>query len=309
MPLQGERSTGAQDKQHDKLVQRLAQMLTKLNQGESLEPAALAREFNVTPRTIQRDLNERFSYLPLQKTERGYTLDPSYLGRLDWSDLQRFASLAGVRHLFPTLNDDFLRELFDNRSQSAFLVKGHHYEDLSAHGTLFRQLEAAVLERRCVEFRYSRTGQTSKLYSDVQPHKLVNHKGIWYLAAKDGDKLKTFALTRIERQFTLEQTFEPDPQLEATLTQNDGIWLSENRTEVVLKIDAAVAGYFKRRKLIANQVIEKELEDGSLLVSAKVGHANQILPIVRYWIPHIRVISPEGLQTQLVDELMAYAAK
>jgi hypothetical protein len=37
----------------------------------------------------------------------------------------------------------------------------------------------------------------------------------------------------------------------------------------VLKINGEVAGYFKRRKLIANQVIEKELEDGGLLVSAK----------------------------------------
>jgi hypothetical protein len=33
-------------------------------------------------------------------------------------------------------------------------------------------------------------------------------------------------------------------------------------------------------------------------VSAKVGHLNQVVPIVRYWIPHIRIISPEGLQAQ-----------
>jgi hypothetical protein len=67
-----------------------------------------------------------------------------------------------------------------------------------------------------------------------------------------------------------------------------------------------VAGYFKRRKLIANQVIEKELEDGGLIVSARVGHVNQVLPIVRYWIPHIRVISPEGLQMELDRELARY---
>jgi hypothetical protein len=74
----------------------------------------------------------------------------------------------------------------------------------------------------------------------------------------------------------------------------------------VLKVDREVAGYFKRRKLIANQVIEKELEDGGLIVSAKVGHPNQVLPIVRYWIPHLRVISPEGLQAELERELTRY---
>ncbi len=64
-----------------------------------------------------------------------------------------------------------------------------------------------------------------------------------------------------------------------------------------------MAGYFKRRKLIANQLIEKELEDGGLILSAKVGHPNQVVPIVRYWIPQIRIISPEGLQAEMESEI------
>jgi hypothetical protein len=72
------------------------------------------------------------------------------------------------------------------------------------------------------------------------------------------------------------------------------------------RIAREIAGYFKRRKLIANQIIEKELENGGLIVSARVGHVNQVLPIVRYWISHIRVISPEGLQAELEKELKGY---
>lgn len=68
-----------------------------------------------------------------------------------------------------------------------------------------------------------------------------------------------------------------------------------------------VASYFKRRRLIANQAIEKELEDGGLIVSAKVGHLNQILPIVRYWIPHIRIISPETLMEGELAEYLKRA--
>ncbi len=52
---------------HDTLVYRLAQMLVKLNQGEKLDPQKLADEFGVNFRTIQRDLNVRFAYLPLEK--------------------------------------------------------------------------------------------------------------------------------------------------------------------------------------------------------------------------------------------------
>ena len=48
------------------------------------------------------------------------------------------------------------------------------------------------------------------------------------------------------------------------------------------------------------------LEDGGLIVSAKVAHINQILPTVRQWIPHIRIISPEGLQAEMERGMQGY---
>ena len=109
---------------HDTLVHRLAMMLIKLNQGESLDPRVLAEEFGVNLRTIQRDLNERFGYLPLEKAEGRYRLDPAFLGKLSAKDIERFAGLAGVKGLFPSLSNEFLRDIFDSRVHSAFLVKG-----------------------------------------------------------------------------------------------------------------------------------------------------------------------------------------
>ena len=85
------------DRSHDTLVYRLAQILVKLNQGERLDPQELADEFGVNLRTIQRDLNERFAYLPLEKSDGRYHLDPAFLGKLSTRDIERFASLAGVR--------------------------------------------------------------------------------------------------------------------------------------------------------------------------------------------------------------------
>ena len=96
-----ERSILMTSNNHDTLVYRLAQMLVKLNQGERLDPSALADEFGVNLRTIQRDLNARFAYLPLQKTDGYYHLDPTFLGKLSTKDIERFAGLAGIRGLFP----------------------------------------------------------------------------------------------------------------------------------------------------------------------------------------------------------------
>lgn len=290
---------------HDTLVYRLTQILVKLNQGERLDPLALADEFGVNRRTIQRDLNVRFAYLPLQKSDGRYHLDPAFLGKLSTRDIERFASLAGVRGLFPSLSDDFLGDIFDSRMQSALLVKGHNYEDLAGSEDVFRQLERAIVGCCHVSFDYVKD-EGRKSYIAVAPLKLMNHKGIWYLVARDGDRLKTFSFARVERLSQLDTRFAHDPEIERKLKEEDGIWLGDEKREIVIKIAREVAGYFKRRKLIANQVIEKELEDGGLIVSARVGHVNQVLPIVRYWIPHIRIISPEGLQAELERDLRDY---
>lgn len=290
---------------HDTLVYRLAQMLVKLNQGEKLDPGALAEEFGVNLRTIQRDLNERFAYLPLQKTDGHYHLDATFLGKLSSKDIERFASLAGVRGLFPSLSDEFLRDIFDSSVQEALLIKGHHYENLAGREQTFRALEKAIVARQNVAFDYLKTDGV-KSYATVSPYKLLNLKGIWYLAAVDGDKLKTFSFTKIEKLKLLDTTFAWSKEVDTKLETEDGIWFAESQHEVVLKISANVAGYFKRRKLIANQVIEKELADGGLLISAKVGHPNQVLPIIRYWIPHIRIVSPELWQSDLERGVLDY---
>ena len=290
---------------HDTLVYRLAQMLVKLNQGEKLDPYALADEFGVNLRTIQRDLNQRFAYLPLQKSEGRYHLDPTFLGKLSTKDIERFAGLAGVRGLFPSLNDDFLRDIFDTRVQGALLVKGHHYENLTGKEQQFRDIERAIVDHHQVAFDYQKA-EGVKHYIAVSPYKLVNHKGIWYLAGLDEEKLKTFSFSKIGSLRVLESGFTWSKDIDTRLAEEDGIWFSEQPQEVVLKIDREVAGYFKRRKLIANQVIEKELADGGLLLSAKVGHPDQILPVIRYWLPHIRVISPESWQRELEQGLAEY---
>lgn len=290
---------------HDTLVRRLAMMLVKLNQGESLNPQELAEEFAVNLRTIQRDINQRFSYLPLEKVDGKYRMSPAFLGRLTLKDVDHFASLAGVGGLFPALSTEFLREIFDSRVESALMVKGHSYENLTGKAPIFRDIEKAIIARRRISFSYKKD-DVDKHFNDVEPYKLLNQKGIWYLAGKDKGKLKTFSFTKIEGVTITENTFVNDATVVRTLDSEDGIWLGEETIEIVLKIAKDVAAYFKRRKLIANQIIEKELADGGLIVSCKVGHKNQVVPIVRYWIPHIHIISPEGMQTEFEGQLLEY---
>ena len=129
------------------------------------------------------------------------------------------------------------------------------------------------------------------------------------MVGKDGSKIKTFSITKIQTVTLSADAFSPDPTVHEKLTAEDSIWFNEEKQEVVISVSSEVAGYFKRRKLIANQVIEKELQDGSIIISAQTGHPNQILPIVRYWIPHLRIINPSNLQQLLEKDLETYLKK
>ena len=243
---------------------RLVQILRRLNQGEKLCPKQLAAEFGVTLRAIQRDLNDRFAFLNLVREDGKYFLPPAMLSKLQLADIDRFAALAGVKGLFPSLNDAFLREILDNRAQAAWLIKGHQYENLGGKETLLGQLEQAILGHHLISYTYQKP-EGVKSYACVQPYKLVNHDGIWYLAGVDGDRLKAFTVVKMERlQVLHNRTFTPDA------------------------------------------AIDQKLEAGGMIVTAKVAHANQILPTVREWIPHIRIISPIDMQTELEMGLKDY---
>lgn len=290
---------------HDTIAYRLSQILLKLNQGDHLDPAELAEEFGTHVRTVQRDLKVRLAYLPLVKTRGRYHLEPAYLGKLNFKDIERFASLAGVKGLFPTLSREFLQEVLSEQTEHPWLVLGHHYEDLTGHGAVFDQLMDAIRQKRVLSLQMVKDGKR-KGYQDVQPYRLINTKGIWYLAAVHEGKLKTFGVGKIKSADVQAQTFTHDPSVVSSVEKHEGIWHSTQLQKVVLSVAPEATEYFKRRQLVPHQKVLQESDDGGLLIETTVGHMNQILPIVRYWIPNIQIESPLEFRRVLSDGLVSY---
>lgn len=291
---------------HDTLVYRLSEVLTKLNQGDSLDPQALADEFGVNLRTIQRDLNVRFAGLPLTKANGRYRMDEAHLGKLTIRDIERFAVFSGVGGLFPEMSGQFLKEVLASNANDAWSVRGHHYEDLREQRPMFSVLEKAIVERRTVQFRYGKANGDTRLRSDVEPYKLINQKGIWYLAAWDDGKLKSFAIARMTALMVGDKTFLPRDHIESDLANSDGVWLGSERQRVLIQVSSQVATFFRRRNLLPNQMIEKEVGGGGVIVSTTVVHSNEVLPIIRYWIPHVRILEPLEYQEALERGLTEY---
>ena len=97
-----------------------------------------------------------------------------------------------------------------------------------------------------------------------------------------------------------------DANVDEHVQTEEGIWHSSRLQKVLLSVAPAAADYFKRRQLIPRQKIVSESLDGTLTVETMVGHQNQILPIVRYWIPNVRIVSPAAWNDELISQLAGY---
>lgn len=243
---------------------------------------------------------ERLSYLPIKKENNLYYLEEYYLGKLNFDDIKNFAILSGVKELYPSLEEDFLKNILDDTISKAYIIKGYNYEDVSNKTKEFKIVEESILSKTLISFTYNDKERT------VKPYKLLNTKGIWYIIATQDDEIKTFSFKKITKLEKSSQTFKVEQNIINKINNDDNVWFSNSEIEVVLKIKKEVSNYFLRRKIIPNQIVLKELDDKGLLVSCKVSFDEEILKIVRYWIPNVEIISPDYLKEKLEDGLKEY---
>ncbi len=286
-------------KSHDTIARRLALILTKFNGAESFTANELAQEFGVSLRTIQRDLNSRLSYLPIKKESDYYSLETYALGKLGLEDIKSFAAISGIKELYPALTDSFIIDILNSKINATYLVKNHGFELLEYKTKEFELLIVAILHHQHVEFSYNEKKR------DTKPYKLVNNQGIWYLVADEKQELKTYSFSKISHLKIIDKNFKPNEEFANTIKKNEANWFSQTVLEITLEIDKSVAEYFLRRKILPNQTI-LEHNEKKLVLSTKVSYENEILSIVQYWLPHIKIISPTHLQEKLHDVLQKY---
>jgi len=286
------------DVNHDTVARRLGIILNKLNSGEQFSVDELADEFNVSTRTIQRDLNERFSYLPLKKENGYYSLEEYCLGKLSFEDIKSFATLSGIKNLYPSLTDNFIVDLLNSKINQTYLVKGYEYEDLTSKTKLFENLNIAIVTHQMITLIYNDKKR------ELNPYRLINTNGIWYLSADENNQLKTYTISKISNLTLTSKTFTPNKEFEAIINQNQDTWFSKEKLEVTLEVAKEAKEYFLRRKLLPHQKIIEEKEHLRLIT--QVTYENEILGIVRYWMPHIKILKPAYLQEKLIKELKSY---
>lgn len=282
-----------------KLALRITHIIVLLLQGDTLDKHQLAAQFGVGVRTIERDLYERLASIIERSPDGVWRLCADFRGTIPAAHLNTYARMAGVQHVFP---DDSLPWLINQletpADQRGLLVQPAPEEDIAAPH--FATLQAAVQQHRPCRFSYRGKAR------NVHPYRLIHKGGAWYLAAFEPgsgtEHPKAFSLALIKALRVDEDSFQPEQRhLDYIAAQSD-IWFTASATRVILRVAAPVAHYFRQRELLPQQATQASA-DGTLIVTASIHHPMQLLPVVRYWMPHVRIIEPRVWEQTLIDGL------
>ena len=184
-------------KDYDTTLTRLIGILSKLSNNERYNTKEFALEYNVGIRTIQKDINQRLISFPIEKDIDGkfkfidgFSLNKSILT----TDEMMLVSLALSQFEdvsdFDKLTNSTLKKLLNPATFNPYFVKQDDLEDINIDSASINSLEDAIKLQNIVliDSKY------------VEPYKIVNYDGIWYLFAKDieANKIKTFMLAKIK---------------------------------------------------------------------------------------------------------------
>ena len=297
---------------YDTILTRLTIILSRLNDGEALSVKALAEEFNVSDRTIQRDFNERLISFPVYQDKKKWKMQDGF--RLEKSSSVEEAVvldimeklIEGAGRQFSTKANKLLSKI-KNETLNPIYAK-LDMEDIGDKLKEVQELEIAISNKKQIKCDYDFEGYRKEL--DLKPLKIANYEGFWYLIALDSrnDILKKYYLKNIKNIQLSDEVFKSVAKLDRLLENSISIWFSQNTEpyKVVLNISKEVAKYFKRKPISKSQITESVYEDGSMDVSVEITNDMEIMPFVKYWIPHIRVLEPQNIKDAIVEDLKEY---
>ena len=298
---------------YDKILTRLTVILSKLNDGEALSVKELATEFNTSDRTIQRDFNERLVSFPIYQENKKWKMQDGFR-------VEKTKSLEDeiVLDIIEKITEGIGGKFFTKAHKLLSKIKNEDFnpiytklniEDISNKFTDIQILETAIKERKEVKCSYDDEKHNLDTRT-IQPLKIVNFEGFWYLIALKDEILKKYYLKNISNLTMTDKTFEKDNKLDKLLDESISVWFRRDIEPFEVKIfaDKSAAKFFKRRPL-PSQKIESLNADGTMEFIVKITHEMEILPIIKYWIPHLILIEPKWIQEIIKEDLEGYAEK
>ncbi|MEM5640899.1 transcriptional regulator [Bacillus toyonensis] len=226
-------------------LERLLSIIYKLLNHEVLSASMLAEEFQVSQRTIYRDIDvicaAGFPVVSYQGSNGGYgmmdgyKMDKSLLGSYDVN------SLVTVLRSLSTVFEDKRAQGTIERLQT--IGPDHHVTslsvDLETHRTepdTLRQLRTSITQQNVVRFDYI-NAKNERTTRDMEPLKLHFKYRNWYIYGfcRTRRDYREFRLSRLMNLYVTQETFQPHHEVPGEVALSSKGW--QNQLEdVVIRV-------------------------------------------------------------------------
>lgn len=313
---------------------RVGRLVSIIASGKYPNCQTLAREIEVSPKTIQRDIdhlrNQKGLPLEYDEVKHGYyfTRPVSEIAPLQLSRGELVALFVAQKALEPLRGTRLQRLVAESVGKIAAACPetvSIRWEDidaaysvkatgvLAADVSLFLQLMDAVMNRREVTFDYQKLKGTGCELRRVSPYHVGQLQNGWYLIGYDHVRsdYRTFALQRLSGLKVNRARFQRDPgfNMRDYLSSGFGVWgysADSKRYDVRIRFTGWAARVVAERQWHISQSVTLLKKDGSEIeFCAVLAGLEEITRWVISHGRHAKVIGPEELKLKVKEELHA----
>lgn len=298
------------------MMNRLLGMIYILMCHGTVTAAELAERFEVSVRTIYRDMDTLSAAgIPIyaKKGKNGgiclteqFVLDKMLLTKGEQQEI--LSGLVSLRETRAEDGGDILRKLGEFFRTDPVDWLAIDLSDWSGSRVqLYENIKNAILARCLVQFDYyGKSGQMSR--RTVEPVKLFFKEYTWYLKAfcREKEDWRMFKLFRMKRLSVLEETFMPRAeciQLEDGI-QGSGTQTDPDMTVVDVRIDK------KEAYRVYDRFEEEEIEvlpDGNFMVHFHVSMDDWGYGVLLGFGPSAEVLAPETVRQEMKRRIQKMA--
>ena len=294
---------------YDTKLFRRTQIIAKLYNGAKLTHKELAEEFNVSTKTIQRDFTALVTMYPIYKDGHSWKLEDGYEFEEQLSiqdDLTLKLLLQASKSFdksFQTSSSKLLSRISENISSPIYTKI--ELEDISHKLNEIHLIESAINNSTQISFNYLKDDDYFTM--TIDPYKIVNFDSFWYLVGKRKGNLRRYYLQNVFVVKVEDTTFRKSKKIEELINNAINIWFDENNSfEVKLLIDKSISKYFQRKPISKTQRYIGHDKDDNMVVTLQATHENEIYPIIKYWLPNIKILEPKEMNEKVKKDIQEF---
>lgn len=287
---------------------RLFEILYYLMENKQTTAKQLADKFEVSTRTIYRDLDKLLvAGIPIitkQGVDGGVSLDENFVfdkSLLDESQQEQILlALSSLSSLHVSEYQELLKHMqtiFQKESEEWLDVNFSSWHQDQEMNEKFSQLKDAILKHLRITFHYI-NAQGQKSHRDVFPIKLFYKNNAWYLYGYEVKKAdyRTYKLTRIQQLVIKDEQFD-----RSAFYKEPHLTYEENQTkiDVVLKFQKYLGSFVYDQ--FSNQDIQ-EKEDGYWIHTSMPYHP-WFLSFLLSFGSGVEIIEPHSLREEMLHEI------